>query len=441
MKDGIIKGDGTSRKLRANFPATYDEFKALAAAANLPVDVLFNESGWQVLPDFLNKANLLQDNTCDMLGISRNSVVNDALVKITLGDTSEAYVITLLTERGAPASGYTVTGIVKPISGKPCITDENGVCVGVPSGESSGRVTIGVTSDYIDKQSISQEVVSTGLVTAATITLPDTEYTNYVAIDESKEFKFSPEVDEADFCAIGGGASGGFATSQDIAVATGGGGGYLKNLFNVKVSSTDVFSATVGAGGASTKSTYFEASGPGNNGGTTTLRKNSSSILSALGGYAGRARTNQSDTSETGGAGGSGGGGSQFASSSSYTAENAAGGSNGSSGASPFGGVGSGESTHAFGDESLPLFCGGGGGAIVTWGPNRQLGPGGAGGGGQGAAKYQPPNNSYGGSGSAYGGGGGGASIVGNSISYSYVAQSGAGYKGAILVRWRYKEV
>lgn len=69
MKDGIIKEDGTSRLVKGSLPATYDEFKALAESTGVPLDILFNAAGWQQLPTFLNKANLLQDPTSKILGL------------------------------------------------------------------------------------------------------------------------------------------------------------------------------------------------------------------------------------------------------------------------------------------------------------------------------------------------------------------------------------
>lgn len=77
MNDGIIKNDGTSRLMRATLPATYEEFKRACEAGTQPLDVLFNEAGWAQLPDFLNKGNLLKDQTATMFGLNSDSKVND----------------------------------------------------------------------------------------------------------------------------------------------------------------------------------------------------------------------------------------------------------------------------------------------------------------------------------------------------------------------------
>ena len=76
MIDGIIKADGTSRLMRANLPETYEEFKAQAAAGNLPLDVLFNADGWNQMPTFLNKANLLEDDTASMFNFGELATPN-----------------------------------------------------------------------------------------------------------------------------------------------------------------------------------------------------------------------------------------------------------------------------------------------------------------------------------------------------------------------------
>ena len=77
MKDGIIKADGTSRRVKATFPATYEEFRAQAAAGTLSLDLLFQAAGWSQQPTFLNKGNLLDDTTAGLGGFDSNVVPND----------------------------------------------------------------------------------------------------------------------------------------------------------------------------------------------------------------------------------------------------------------------------------------------------------------------------------------------------------------------------
>lgn len=83
MMDGIIKADGTSRLMRAALPATYEEFKAQAAAGTFPLDILFNEAGWSQLPTFLSKANLLKDRTANLFGLGADAVPDDVFFKLS----------------------------------------------------------------------------------------------------------------------------------------------------------------------------------------------------------------------------------------------------------------------------------------------------------------------------------------------------------------------
>ena len=78
MNDGIIKQDGTSRLVKASFPATYEEFRTMASNGTLTMDILFNAVGWQQVPTFSNKANLLPDDLINLLGIPDSSVPADA---------------------------------------------------------------------------------------------------------------------------------------------------------------------------------------------------------------------------------------------------------------------------------------------------------------------------------------------------------------------------
>lgn len=82
MNDGIIKGDGTSRKVFANLPATYEEFRMQAASGALAMDILFNAAGWQQLPDFLNRQNLLQGATAAMYSLDPDDGVPDSALRV-----------------------------------------------------------------------------------------------------------------------------------------------------------------------------------------------------------------------------------------------------------------------------------------------------------------------------------------------------------------------
>lgn len=65
MQDSIIKGTGNSRYLKgAGWPATYEEFKSMAEAGTLPIDLAgINAAGWQQIGMAFAKATMLSDTT------------------------------------------------------------------------------------------------------------------------------------------------------------------------------------------------------------------------------------------------------------------------------------------------------------------------------------------------------------------------------------------
>lgn len=87
MNDGIIKGDGTSRKMKATLPATYEEFRQAAGAGEQTLDVMFNAPGWQQQPTFLNKQNLLKDKTASVYNYGPEGTVDDVFQSVfAVGD-------------------------------------------------------------------------------------------------------------------------------------------------------------------------------------------------------------------------------------------------------------------------------------------------------------------------------------------------------------------
>lgn len=98
MTNGQIIGDGTSRKLRAKFPDTYEEFKQKAASAELMLDILMNIPGWSVVPTMLTKENLLQAVTEKRLELPEDSTV-DAAFNALIPKVGDLYT-TILTDVG-----------------------------------------------------------------------------------------------------------------------------------------------------------------------------------------------------------------------------------------------------------------------------------------------------------------------------------------------------
>lgn len=113
MIDGIIKGNGTSRKIKASLPPVYASLVAIAENDGIPCDLLFNPDGWQQLPTYLSKDNLLSDETAKAFNSSFGSgtTLNDIFSFIATNLTSNPYTFqaTLLTSKwtGTESAGYT----------------------------------------------------------------------------------------------------------------------------------------------------------------------------------------------------------------------------------------------------------------------------------------------------------------------------------------------
>lgn len=97
MKDTVIKGTGTSRKLKApaTMPETFDEWRSQLLAGTATVDISLNPAGCDVVGTALTKETLLKDATKTALELSQSDpTVDDALYALSQkGSTAEVHVI------------------------------------------------------------------------------------------------------------------------------------------------------------------------------------------------------------------------------------------------------------------------------------------------------------------------------------------------------------
>lgn len=402
MKDGQIKGTGDSRLLKSvsNFKElypTYESFVAALVNGTLPVDLIFRPEGWAQQPDFLNKANLLQDITAKLYGLDSSSVVDDVLKKLGLsGDPVKyGYAITVQAENGVPIKGATVSGIT-PVSAYTPDTDETGLTIGFSTEKT---VTVSVSSPYADLKDVQVEIQATDILTSAVVTLPMQE-TNIIEVSSSKVIVLSNAVASYDICAVGGGGGGGHGSAQyNGSPGGGGGGGYVTNVLGLDARTYGrSISVSVGAGGTV----------GGGTGGRTTVVCGSKSIT-ANGGKGGESVDSGIGL---GGAGnGSGGNGSDSAT-----------GNNGKPG-----------STYKFNAPDLGLAGGGGGGGGISGVQPTSVALGGNPNGGNGAYYDRSVSSSQlikATPGQAFGGGGGGGAFRNN------YAAAAAGAPGGAYVRW-----
>ena len=87
MKDARIKGDNTSKVIRATAPDTYEQFRQALANGTLLADILTNSAGYEEPGTALSKKNLLTDETAAALGLDPNNdpTINAAIALIATG--------------------------------------------------------------------------------------------------------------------------------------------------------------------------------------------------------------------------------------------------------------------------------------------------------------------------------------------------------------------
>ena len=82
MKNTVIKGNGTSRKLKApsSLPESFSEWRTQLLAGNATLDIALNPDGCETVGTPLSKSNLLTDETKEALGLtSDDPTINEAL--------------------------------------------------------------------------------------------------------------------------------------------------------------------------------------------------------------------------------------------------------------------------------------------------------------------------------------------------------------------------
>lgn len=364
----------------------------------------------------LNKASLLKDYTCGLLGLSSAAVPDDALLALLIGVGYYGYRVKVQYTDGTPAEGVTVSGI-SALPGSSLVTGADGIAVGRSS---SASVTINCTSPYIDQKApASQSVASTGTITDVPLTLENV--TDMLTIASSKTVKISPLAKTVDVTAVGGGGGGGGGISNSYG-GGGGGGGYITTELAVDLSKTTQISILVGAGGLGAitdsdprPSDWHEAS----DGGNTTVQL-SSKIIAASGGKKGESKLlgdSAQYVAAKGGAGnGSGGSGSLNLND-----------------LKAFASDGKKASGYIFNDPSLGIAGGGGGGgggyinsSYSSIGAN-----GGAPNGGTGTCQSTTNTNS---NGKSFGGGGGGTDCKLDRTN----GFGGAGGAGGVYLRFHF---
>lgn len=192
------------------------------------------------------------------------------------------------------------------------------------------------------------------------------------------------------FCVGGGGGAGGWFyadrydsewnNNYDMFYGGGGGGGYTSTVFDVPVTPGETLTVTIGAGGQCGRSYYYYSDPDGSDsrgsdsaltnggaGGTTSVKRNGTTLCSASGGSGGEKANPHSGKGGNGGDGGSGGCAGGYDDPSYYGTDlvynGGVNGGNGDNGYDTTGGTGQGSTTRAFGESNGTLYSDGGDGA------------------------------------------------------------------------------
>lgn len=311
-----------------------------------------------------------------------------------------------------PIPGVVVTGIASEIGGV-CYADENGIATGyVLSDEQSATATVQVDTRYIDLTGQTKQTITVQKGVLKEVTLYATRVSNpsgkIETFTASTQKMFTDAVDRADVHCVGaggGGNSGQYTTSGRNEYARGGRGGkqgYSSYKNAVLFTPNELFSITIGKGGAGGKNSQGSSGSDGPY-------------------YAGSTGGASSCLGVTG----SGGGGGQGANGGirwyddrqeEYFSQDAD--------------IADSRTEHQFGETNLPVVPGGdGGGGGAEWGGFNVTGSvGGDPNGGDGGNYNEPGDHAS----TAGGGGGGGCDEY-------YGRYGGDGGNGIVYVRWFYE--
>ena len=153
----------------------------------------------------INKATMLQDLTCDVLGLPHTAVPNDAFFRLALPPGKYSVKVTVLSPGGIPLPGIAITGITT-LTGDSVITGSDGTALGLSDTQNT---TLTATNKFIDingnvSLSVSLEPETINYVTLQFSRISGTSTT----ISSSQVIQFSPDVSDFDCSAIGGGQNG-----------------------------------------------------------------------------------------------------------------------------------------------------------------------------------------------------------------------------------------
>lgn len=305
----------------------------------------------------LNKASLLTDGVCEILGLDHNATPNDAFLAICLPSGKYAVSVTVKSPGGRPIPNVTLSGLLTA-AGNPVVTGTDGVGFGFAT-TSPVTVTADISS-FLDLTGTASVTITptAGVVNKAVITCTRASSAQ-TTLSSSKNVRFSPDVSEYDFSAIGGGFNGSQGSGEKInntEAAVGGNGGNAGGVINQAGITYDGSAISVIVGGIGGNSGVNGVlTGAGAAGGIGARLVDSTPSLNRKASAGGNTTGFLYPPTEVGGAGG--GGMARIRSSGSYNES--------ASGGTPGGGAGA-EWVNKPGSDGSRPGSGGGGGAATS---------------------------------------------------------------------------
>ena len=180
-----------------------------------------------------NKQSVLQDITCELLGLPTTAVPNDAFFRLALPSDRYAVKVTVLTPGGIPLEGITVNGL-QTLGGGTVVTGSDGTALGLAS---QANTTLTAVNPFLDisGNASQQFTLETDVINQCTLKFSRSSTTSKT-FSSSQTVRLSPDVGSFNCSAIGGGANGRPGTStysEDVSVsATGGKGGNAGQIVN-----------------------------------------------------------------------------------------------------------------------------------------------------------------------------------------------------------------
>ena len=273
---------------------------------NIEINYL-NSSGYDLLyPKAIDSNTEVDAIIKEILSLPESDMLDDVLLNMVLPDNKYAVALTVKTPGGRPFNGASVSGITSYV-GEALTTDENGYVLGFCD---TSTPTVTVTNPFLDVSgNVVQQLNLTGkVINTAEMKAVRSGVAQITYSSGSRIIQFSPDVEEFDCSAVGGGQNGrdGSDNGRYSQGGSGGNSGQVVNQANIPNTSEKI-NVTVGAIGAnSVVGTILTAlGGGGGSGGSGAYVRGSSNITRGTNGANVNAEFLYPPTS-VGGAGGGG---------------------------------------------------------------------------------------------------------------------------------------